>query len=272
MTSLSPRPRRASRSRTGIASCRAGVSPYQTGSPSRQIRPWRVRDVQVRHLGTADDPADLVVLVRGRRGGRAHLGDAEERPRLPVRRAYRHPEQQVGEGQVGQQLPVAGEPVQVVDVGRAEAGVLLGEIAQRGHGAKPATPLFLERRGDLLEAARGVRVLAAGQRQRQRQPLQRQDVQQRRVPLVDRRDGEPAGRRRARRPAPTVTTSARRSPSRLTTSLIAAPPGPEPTTASTGTSGSVIASGPCSRSAPEKASAGRYEVSISFSAVSRAVG
>ncbi len=35
----------AERSRTGIASCRAGVSPYQTGSPSRQIRPcdrrWR---------------------------------------------------------------------------------------------------------------------------------------------------------------------------------------------------------------------------------------
>ena len=46
-----------------------------------------------------------------------------------VRRAARpdprHPEQQVGEGQVGDQLPVAGEPVQVVDVGRAEAGVLL---------------------------------------------------------------------------------------------------------------------------------------------------
>ena len=32
----------------------------------------------------------------------------------------RHPEQQVGEGQVGEQLPVAGEPVQVVDVGWTE--------------------------------------------------------------------------------------------------------------------------------------------------------
>ena len=86
--------------------------------------------------GPADDPPDLVVLVRGRRGGRAHLGDAEERRRC--RRADRHPQQQVGEGQVGEQLPVAGEPVQVVDVGGTEAGVLLDEVAQRGHGVQPA--------------------------------------------------------------------------------------------------------------------------------------
>ena len=38
------------------------------------------------------------------------------------------------------QLPVAGEPVQVVDVGGAEGGVLLDEIAQGGHEAQRATP------------------------------------------------------------------------------------------------------------------------------------
>ena len=46
---------------------------------------------------------------------------------------HRHPQQQVGEGQVGEQLPVAGEPVQLIDVGRGQSGVLLDEITQRGH-------------------------------------------------------------------------------------------------------------------------------------------
>ena len=35
---------------------------------------------------------------------------------------------------------IDGEPVQVVDVGRTEMGVLLGEVAQRGHGDQGATP------------------------------------------------------------------------------------------------------------------------------------
>jgi hypothetical protein len=88
-------------------------------------------DVEVSHLGTAHDLADLVVLV-GRRGGRrAHLGDAQVFARLPVLPLHRHPHQQVGEGEVGQQLPVPGQPVQVVDVGRLETGVLLGQITQR---------------------------------------------------------------------------------------------------------------------------------------------
>jgi hypothetical protein len=90
-----------------------------------------VGDVQMGHLRPADDLADLVVLVRGRRGRRPDLGDAEERPGLAGRSADRHPEQQVGEGQVGQQLPIAGQPVQVVDVGGAEGGVFLDQITQR---------------------------------------------------------------------------------------------------------------------------------------------
>ncbi len=81
----------------------------------------------MRHLRTTDDPSHLIVLVRGGRGGRAHLGHAEEAA-LTV---DRNPEQQVGEGEVGQQLPVTGDAVQVVDVDPAQAGVLLGEIAQR---------------------------------------------------------------------------------------------------------------------------------------------
>ena len=60
--------------------------------------------------------------------------DTEARPRRPDR----HPEQQVGERQVGEQLPVAGQPVQVVDVGRPEPGVLFDEIAQGGHA--PSVP------------------------------------------------------------------------------------------------------------------------------------
>jgi hypothetical protein len=87
--------------------------------------------VQVRHLRTAGHLAHLVVLVRGRSRGRAHLGHAHEL----VAGTDRYPQQQVGEGQVGDELPLAGEPVQVLDVGGGEGGVLLNEIAQRGHAA-----------------------------------------------------------------------------------------------------------------------------------------
>ena len=95
-----------------------------------------VRDAQVGHLRPADDAPHLVVLVGGGCGGRPDLGDAEER----AVGVDRHPEQQVSEGQIGEQLPVAGDPVEVVDVGRTEVGVLLGEVAQRGHGDQGATP------------------------------------------------------------------------------------------------------------------------------------
>ena len=53
---------------------------------------------------------------------------------------------------------------------------------------------------------------------------------------------------------------------------MARPPIPSATTASTGTCGSIIASGPWSRSAAENACADRYAVSMSLSAASRAVG
>ena len=40
---------------------------------------------------------------------------------------------QVGEGQVGEQLPVRHQRVQVLDVGLAEAGMAPGQVVQRGH-------------------------------------------------------------------------------------------------------------------------------------------
>ena len=47
-----------------------------------------------------------------------------------------HPEDEVREGQVGQQLPVAHEQVQPLGVGALQPGVLLKELGERRHGPR----------------------------------------------------------------------------------------------------------------------------------------
>jgi hypothetical protein len=92
-------------------------------------------------LRAGDDPADAVVLIRGRCRGRSDLGHADELQPIPgllLRPLHRHPQQQVGEGKVSDQLPVAGQPEEVVDLHLAERRVLVQEVTQGGHGASVA--------------------------------------------------------------------------------------------------------------------------------------
>ena len=90
--------------RTGMASRRIGRSPSQSGSPSRKMRALDQRDAQRQRALAAQDDADLVVLVGRRPGGGPALGRAQEgrlAAGLPRGQRDRHPEQQVGEGQIG---------------------------------------------------------------------------------------------------------------------------------------------------------------------------
>ena len=73
--------------------------------------------------------ADHVVRERGGPGGGAHLGDGQ--PAGAV--LGRCPQDQVGERQVGEELPVRHQRVQVLDVGLTEAGMAPGQVVQRGH-------------------------------------------------------------------------------------------------------------------------------------------
>ena len=246
-----------------------GVSPYQTGSPSRQIRPCGRAMARCATSGPPSDPADLVVLVGGRARWSAAPAPRRGTPAAVVRRSVpggvdRHPQQQVGEGEVGDscQSPArrcrwstsVGPRVvcsstrsRRVDT-RQRATDAVGTASAAWHGSSVA----------VTEAAGRVRVLAAGQREGQRQPLQRQDVQQRRV-AARRPPGvgpQPGGAVDRGRPDHDHVGAALAEPGRARRASTA-PPGPPPTTASTGTSGSAIASGPCSRSAPENASAAR---------------
>ena len=107
-----------------------------TGRPSR----WATTN------GSASTPSDLgadqVLRAAGRGGQRPHLGDAP-----PRAGRQRHPQRQVGEGEVGEQLPVGDQPAGVVDLGgagRRTAGEALGEAAHGGaepRSAPAARPL-----------------------------------------------------------------------------------------------------------------------------------
>ena len=68
----------------------------------------------LRMIGFQRQRADHVLLMHGGRRGRSALGDAHDvGPRRY--RARSDPEQEVGEGQIGEQLPIAHHPLQMVD-------------------------------------------------------------------------------------------------------------------------------------------------------------
>ena len=121
---------------TGIDSRRTGTPRVHSGSPSRQIRRSRWADSRNGRAPVGAKRAHHVVVERGRPGRRAHLG--QHHPAGAV--LQRRPQHQVGEGQVGQQLPVGHQGVQPVDVGRRQRGVAAGEVVQRGHPAIIAYP------------------------------------------------------------------------------------------------------------------------------------
>ena len=119
---------------TGMASARTGTPLVQSGSLSRQIR-CSVRAVS----SSAALPwtalgADHVVGERRGPRRRPHLRDGHPAAsRRAVWRPDGHPQDQVGERQVGEELPVGHQRVQPLQVGAAEAGVAPGEVGKRRH-------------------------------------------------------------------------------------------------------------------------------------------
>ena len=94
--------------------------------------------------------AHQVLRPAGRGGQRPHLGDAP-----PGAARQRHPQGEVGEGEVGQQLPVGDQPPGVVDLGgarRRTAGQALGEAR---HGACRGRPWCVEPAGRRIRLRRG---------------------------------------------------------------------------------------------------------------------
>ena len=83
---------------------------------------------QHRRLGRVGEAADPVGVVHGLRGRRPHLAD--DQPAVVLRR---HVQQQVGEAEVGQRVPLRGEPVEVRHLVAIEAGVVTDEGGERGH-------------------------------------------------------------------------------------------------------------------------------------------
>jgi hypothetical protein len=76
-------------------------------------------------LGAA---ADHVLAVRRQGGGRAGLGDTDEGGALD-----RHPQEEVSEREVGEELPLGHHHLQVVDLASGQAGVLGEEIGEGAH-------------------------------------------------------------------------------------------------------------------------------------------
>ena len=113
----------------------------------------------VRPLGLDLLPDEVAVEER-RRARRPRVRDGDE---AAVGR--RHPEHDVGEGEVGEQLPVADEQVQPLDVGLAGAPLREDEITERRHASSVAgclsvrTPGPMPRDGAAARAARPARAL-----------------------------------------------------------------------------------------------------------------
>ena len=124
--------------------------------------------------------ADDVAIEQGRRTARAGVRDGDERVVFG-----RHPDHDVGEREVGEQLTVAGEAVEPLDVGFARPALGVDEIAEGRHPSS-------------LEASR---VNAADRRRRLRRPA-RARVRRTSACASDLGSRMPR-RRRARRPRPT---------------------------------------------------------------------
>ncbi len=113
--------------RDPLGAHRDAVRPVRVAlPPDAPLVPGHVEHPLVLRPG---EGADHVVLERGGAGGGAHLGDRQPAGAVLGRR----PQDQVGEGQVGQELPVRHQRVQVLDVRFAQACVASGQVVQGGH-------------------------------------------------------------------------------------------------------------------------------------------
>ncbi len=101
-----------------------------------------------------DEVADHVVLVRGRAGVGPHLRDGD----IAGAVAGGNPQHEVGEGEVGEQLPLRDQQMQPLEIGVTESGVLADEVVHGGHicertwgfGPAPKTPRGPRRLGGTL--------------------------------------------------------------------------------------------------------------------------
>ena len=114
------------------------------------------------HLGgqgpfhLVDDGAEHVVAVQGLVGGGPHLGQHHEPVALVA--GHGRQQQQVGEAEVGEDPPRGGQPVEVGELLRRQAGVGTGQLEQGRHGRSGA----LERVGAPLPAVEGHQLAVPG--------------------------------------------------------------------------------------------------------------
>lgn len=80
-------------------------------------------------MAARDQMADHVVLVRGRARVRPHLGNRD----IAGAVARGNPQHEVGEGEVGEQLPLRDQQMQPLEIGVTESGVLAYEVVHGGH-------------------------------------------------------------------------------------------------------------------------------------------
>ena len=94
-----------------------------------------VRRVQLRPPAARSLRADEVVMVRRGPGRRPDVCRSNEATAV----AHRQPQHEVGEREVGEQLPVGQQPVQPLDVLAGQRGAWR-EVGERGHGLEPRVP------------------------------------------------------------------------------------------------------------------------------------
>ena len=100
------------------------------------MRPSRQRAIDQDSLAVGDPLADLVVDVGRLRRHRPDLRDRNE-----ARRVGRpHPQQQIGERQIREELPFADKQVEPVKVGVGQRRVAPDQVDQIGHSETTGAP------------------------------------------------------------------------------------------------------------------------------------
>ena len=144
---------------------RSGTSRCQRGSSSRQIAALDDGAPQLRVLRGRDAvPTTSSGCAVGAGRGPAwathrNVAVAGRAAASAPSSAERDPEQEVGERQVREQLPLGDHPLQVLDRAAGQLGVLGEQLAQRGHfTASPAPVVTIQPRGTMRsDAAEGGR-------------------------------------------------------------------------------------------------------------------
>ena len=104
--------------------------------------------VQALGQARAGHRAHHVVVVDGRPGAGPGVGDGG-----PAARAVAHPQHEVGEAQVGDELPVPHQGPQPLDVGLGDVGVTADDVGDGGHRTRLPWPAGTPRRGVTLRRA-----------------------------------------------------------------------------------------------------------------------